>query len=173
MVDLEQNNSANAPHESIVREYLAAELDPQVGRAEARFRQMLAAERGSTVSHAVPRKDWRFQNRFTGWGLGVLGTALAASLAALWVGPSLRHTTPETGVPIVRQTPVINPTYVEQRTDSQTFDDGTIIMPDNTPFRVLHRRDMERTRWFDKDQNLTGEQTVPQDHVIYVKLKTY
>jgi hypothetical protein len=63
--------------------------------------------------------------------------------------------------------------YVEHRTDSQTFDDGTFMTPDNTPVRVLRRRDMERTRWFDKDQKLTDEQVVPQDHVIYVKLNTY
>jgi hypothetical protein len=174
MVDLKHDNSAEAPHEGLVREYLATELEPQAGRAEAKFRQMLA-QRGSAVSQTA-RRGWGFPNRFTGWSLGLVGTALAASLGALWAGPSLRQaapTTPGTNVPMVQRPQVINPIYVEQRTDSQMFDDGTFMTPDNTPIRVLHRRDMERTRWFDKDQKLTGEQVVPEDHVVYVKLKTY
>jgi hypothetical protein len=44
---------------------------------------------------------------------------------------------------------------------------------DNSAVRVVRRRDLQRTRWFDQDKNLKGEQVVPQDHVVYVHVKTY
>jgi hypothetical protein len=160
----------NDPQDMVVREYLSAQLDGQVGRAEARFRRFLVEQQ-----HASARPhSFRLPNRFRGWTLGLLGTALAASLAALWAGPSLRHVTPgnlgQAIVPAV--TPVSNPILVEQDVQSQTFDDGTIMADDHTPVRVLRRRDVQRTRWFDKDQKLQGEQLAPEDHVVYVHVRT-
>lgn len=174
MADMEQIEpiEMNDPQDMIVREYLSAQLDCQVGRAEARFRQFLAEQHRPSAR----RNPFRLPNRFGGWTLGVLGTALAASLAALWAGPSLRQVTPSstTGRTLTptSATPVNNPILVEQDVQSQTFDDGTFMADDHTPVRVLRRRDVERTRWFDKNQKLQGEQLVPQDHVVYVHLRT-
>jgi hypothetical protein len=173
MADMEQIEPIefNDPQDTVVREYLSAQLDGQVGRAEARFRQFLAEQQRNSAQ----RNSFRLPNGFRGWTLGVLGAALAASLAALWAGPSLRHVTPSTtgqgGEPVVAM-PVSNPILVEQEVQSQTFDDGTFMAADHTPVRVLRRRDVERTRWFDQNQKLQGEQLVPQDHVVYVHMRT-
>ncbi len=37
----------------------------------------------------------------------------------------------------------------------------------------LRRRDIEHTRWFDQNENLQTEESVPRDHVVYVEMKTY
>lgn len=170
MSDMQQKNW-NEPHDLVVREYLSAELDGQVGKAEARFRQMLSQQQPPAPVH---RNRFRFPHRFEGWTMGLIGTALAASLAALWAGPSLRQVTPEhhdVTAPI--HTTPVNGVLVEQDVQSQTFDDGTFMADDNTAVRVVRRRDLQRTRWFDQDKNLQGEEVVPQDHVVYVHVKTY
>jgi hypothetical protein len=171
MSDLE-HNELDPAHEAVVREYLSATLDAQIGHAEARFREFLA-EQKPPVS---PRHNlFQLPNHFRGWTFGIVGAALAASLAALWAGPSLKPVIPaggNGGVPI-NVTPVNNPMLVEQEVQSQTFDDGTYLTEGDTPVRVMHRRDFERTRWFDQNQKLQGEQVVPQDHVVYVRMKTY
>lgn len=206
MAEVERENfaarsEAIEPHELKVREYLSATLDGQIGRSEARFRQYLLAERslpmpssaiageppvpqlfqGSPLSDRGTRLSSRgFGPRIRGWTLGIAGAALAASLAALWAGPSLRpltgHSPTSTTAPQTASVPhstVADPLLVEQDVHSQTFDDGTFITDDSTPVRVLRRRDYERTRWFDQNRQLKGEEIVPQDHMVYVQLKTY
>jgi hypothetical protein len=172
MSDVTQNELDPA-HETAVRQYLASQLEPQTGRAELRFRQFLVEQKSSASS--AKQSAFRLPNRFGGWTLGIIGAALAASLAALWAGPSLKPVTPSESnsvAPIVT-TPVNNPAFVEQDVQSQAFDDGTVMADGNTPVRVLRRRDTQRTRWFDQNENLQGEQVVPQDHVVYVPVKTY
>src|SRR6185437_7091039 len=145
--------------------------DGQLGRSEERFRQFLLQEQRAPA----PRSSFRLPNRFRGWTFGIVGSALAASLAALWANPSLRTVAPENSNPTVAPsvvTPVNNPTFVEQDVQSQTFDDGTFMADGNTPVRILRRRDVERMRWFDQNRKLQGEQVVPRDHVIYVQMRT-
>jgi hypothetical protein len=166
-------NQLDPAHETAVRAYLASQLEAQTGRAELRFRQFLAQQKSPAGRANQP--TLRLPNRFGGWTLGIIGAALAASLAALWAGPSLKPITPagtNGSTPIIT-TPVNNPAFIEQDVQSQTFDDGTMMTDGNTPMRVLRRRDTQRTRWFDQNENLQGEQVVPQDHVVYVPVKTY
>jgi len=165
-----QPNPLNEPHDVAVREYLSAKLDTQVGRAEAGFRQFLAQQQNRPAPSR--RHHFRLPNRFEGWMMGIVGSALAASLAALWAGPSLRQVTPQPR-DIASPPSVTQPIFVEQDVQSQTFDDGTFMTDDNTAVRVVRRRDLQRTRWFDQNKNLKGEQVVPQDHVVYVHVKTY
>jgi hypothetical protein len=74
----------------------------------------------------------------------------------------------------VQEPTLVNgPVLVEQDVQSQTFDDGPVMIDADTAARVIHRRDLQRTRWFDQDQKLQGEEVVPQDHVVYVQMKTY
>jgi hypothetical protein len=161
----------NDPQDALVREYLSATLDGQAGRAEARFRQFLAEQEPVPVRNHL----FRGPHRFRGWTFGLVGAALAASLAALWAGPSLRPITPPgpgAAAPPIVATPVSEPLLVEQDVQSQTFDDGTFMADDQTPVRVLRRRDFQRTRWFDQNRKLQGEQIVPQEHVVYVQMRT-
>jgi hypothetical protein len=170
MTDLE-HNELDPSHEALVQDYLSTKLDTQAGRAEARFRQFLAQEKPPVSDK---RNVFHLPNRFKGWTFGIAGAALAASLGALWAGPSLTTVVPggsNGGAPI-NVTPVNNG-FIEQEVHSQTFDDGTFLTDGDTPVRVLRRRDLERTRWFDQNENLQGEQVVPQDHVVYVRMKTY
>jgi len=168
-----ENEHLPAAQETLLKEYLSDELDRQAGRAEASFRQFLAPEAGDEES-GLPL--FRLPQGFGGWSMSLIGAALAASLAALWAGPSLR--------PLAAPTPVAqpgnggaslvnNPAVVQQDMQSQTFDAGTFMLDRDTPVRVIRRHDVERTRWFDQNQQLEGEQTVPEDHVIYVPIKAY
>lgn len=171
MVELE-NNTSPEPHEVMLREHLAYTLDSQLGRSEARFREYLK----ETEELPLARRVLRFPTRPSGWAMGIAGAAFAASLGALWAGPSLQHVLPAPAAVSVtpsNTTAVSDPLLVEQDVQSQTFDDGTIMLDGKTPVRVLRRRDVERTRWFDHDRKLQGEQVVPQDHVVYVHVKTY
>src|SRR5579862_8267292 len=89
MIDQQQDNSADASHEVhevMVREFIAHELEPQAGRAEAKFRQMLA-QRNIASTPQAKQPSWRISNRFTTWSIGLVGAALAASLGAIWAGP--------------------------------------------------------------------------------------
>ena len=165
------------PHDVLVREYLSATLDGQAGRAEAHFHRFLARQQQPQGQPIRSRaNEFRGPSRFRGWMFGIVGTALAASLAALWAGPSFRPITPTAPSPAAKPpisaTPVSNPVLIEQDVQSQTFDDGTYMTDDHTPVRVLRRRDFARTRWFDQDRKLQGEQVVPQDHVVYVHMRT-
>ncbi|HET6247850.1 MAG TPA: hypothetical protein VFE47_09140 [Tepidisphaeraceae bacterium] len=171
MSDLEQENFS-PQHQAIVQDYLSATLDAQCGRAEARFRQFLAEQKAPP---AVKPNAFPLTHRFRGWTLGIAGAALAASLAALWAGPSLKPVapvTPNPGTPAINVMPVNNG-FVQQDVQSQTFDDGTFLTDGDTPVRVLRRRDVHRTRWFDQNDKMQGEEVVPQDHVVYVPMKTY
>ena len=76
---------------------------------------------------------------------------------------------PEPGLPTLVNGSIV----VEQDVQSQTFDDGAVMMDGDTPVRVLRRRDLQRMRWFDDSQKLQGEQVAPQDHLVYVQMKTY
>jgi hypothetical protein len=172
MSDLELEELAPA-HEKAVREYLSAQIEPQVGRSEGRFRQFLAyqEEPADERRHNIFRMPIRFNN----WTLGIVGAALAASLAVLWAGPSLMPVAHEN--PIINRptqtNPVSSPVFIQQDVQSQTFDDGTFMTDDNTPMRVIRWRDFDRTRVFDENRKLQEEKVVPEDHVILVPVKTY
>jgi len=175
MSDLKFDHSSGEPHEILVRDYLSDRLDGKLGGAEARFRRFLT--QGHDESAPISRNPFHISNRFRGWTFGVVGAALAASLAALWAGPSLAPLAPQKPGLIStdsrQPTLVDNPILVQQDVQSQTFDDGEFMMDGDTPVRVLRRRDLQRTRWFDDSQKLQGEQVAPQDHVIYERMKTY
>lgn len=166
-VMFENSEELSVDQRMVVGEFLTSQLDTQLGRAEAHFGRYLQEQAYQQPAMPLP---WRLGR----WSLGIAGAALAASLAALWAsqpiaplelrGPSI------TAPP--GQTVVNAPLTVEKDVQSQTFDDGTILI-DGKPVRVIRRRDLERTRWFDQNQKLQREQVVPEDHVTYVHLKTY
>ena len=170
MSDLE-HNPLDPPQEAMVRQVLSAELDPQVGKAEARFRAFLA-EQIKPGRDSLPPAGGRFR----GWVFSFAGAALAACMAFFWAGPHLRfHSTPSNNPSnAVDTTPVLLPWVQQERIDgSSAYDADTYVDEDGNPLRVLRRRQWERTRFFDNNKQLRAESVVPRDDVVYVPVKTY
>jgi hypothetical protein len=150
--------------DAILREHLTAELNPQLGKAADRFRHHL---RGDGL---VPRRAWG------GWVVGIVGGAMAASIAALWAGPSLwptRATGPGRG-----GTPVVP--VADYRFDlddvtllSRTRDGGTVLLDGRTPARRIVRDELRQVRWVDPAHDATVEQIVPHRDVMLIEMDTY
>src|SRR5437588_10205647 len=71
--------------DDLLRDYLTAALDGQQGRAEEFFRRHV---QGGGPKPA-PKRAWRAGGMGL-WFCGVVGGAVAASLATLWAGPAFR-----------------------------------------------------------------------------------
>src|SRR5688500_2843194 len=83
----DRNNTDDGPLGAAMRDYLSAELDPQLGRAAARFRRHLRGPDAASTGGG-PGSPGR-PGRWGGWVVGIVGGAMAASIAALWAGPAL------------------------------------------------------------------------------------
>ena len=152
--------------ETIVADFLREALDGQQGRSEARFRRYL----DSTM-----KQKWKQR----AWLIGAFASGMAASVAALWAAPLftfappvrqevVQSNGPATEVPSNLLTPVM-----ERVADSQTLDEGVMVLDDDTPVRVVRRRAIERTRWFDEHQEVRAQQITPKDDLMFIKLTTY
>jgi hypothetical protein len=115
--------------------------------------------------------------------VGVVGGALAASIAALWAGPSLRFYTPAG--------PGVNPPgtainagaaqvaggaglQVEELTlCSQTSDGGTVLLDERTAARRLIRKELKQTRWLDPTTGASIEKIEPRQDIMLIQLDTY
>ena len=156
------SESEKDPLDAMLSEYYRDSLAGQQGKSEQGFRAYVARE---------SREAWKRRN----WLIGAFASGLAASVAALWALPLLRQEPSRTGVVDpsgATNTAMISPA-IERVVQSQTQDDGVIMLDDQTPVRVLHRRGIEKTRWFDQRQAVQAEQTAPRDDLVFVKLKTY
>src|SRR5690348_5260070 len=107
----------DAHQEMILKDHLSAELDPQMGRSEERFRQFHREESETTADAVRIRLRFRFLavklteaqanpyrigGRFRGWVFSIAGAALAACLGFLWAGPRISTQPPP------RQTGTVN-----------------------------------------------------------------
>ena len=156
----------DAHQEMILKDHLSAELDPQMGRSEERFRQFLREE---SETQANP---YRIGGRFRGWVFSIAGAALAACLGFLWAGPRISTQPPPRQTGTVNASTVDLP-WMEQSQADQTYDGGIRLDAQGNPVRVLHHMQWDRTRWFDQDKQLRAEQVVPHDDIVYVQMKTY
>jgi len=156
------------PHEELpLRQYLASQLDGQLGKSQLRFAQFL------TESKPQPKKSYRIGPRFGGWFFSVAGAAIAACLGFLAAGIHLRTVpTPTTSSHPDHVTNVSLP-WMATTTDQQDFDGGVVVDDDGQPIRVLQRRTWQRTRYFDDKKELKAESVVPEDQTVYVKMNTY
>ena len=157
------NVPSNDELDALLREHLSLELDGQLGKAAHRFRNHL---RGDGL---VPRRAWGV------WLVGVVGGAMAASIAALWAGPSLWPSHP----PGQRNAPVI-PVAADYRFDlddvtllSQTRDAGTLVLDGRTPVRRIVRDELRQLRWVDPRHQASVEQIVPRQDVMLIEMDTY
>ena len=153
--------------DALVREYLSAELDPQLGRAARRFSDHLRGHPagGSPVPFG-PRRGWG------GWVVGIFGGAVAASIAALWAGPALWPPAPNTGAPIV---PVAD--YQFDLDDvtlcTQTRDGGTVLLDGRTPARRIFRNELRQSRWVDPRRDASFEKIEPRQDIMLIEMDTY
>ena len=148
---------------AILREHLASELDPQLGRSLERFRHHL---RGDGL---VPRRAWG------GWLVGIVGGAMAASIAALWAGPALWPARPAGpgGAPVVPVAADYRFRLDDVTLLSQTRDGGTVLLDGRTPVRRIVRNELKQVRWVDPARDASFEQIVPHQDVMFIEMDTY
>jgi hypothetical protein len=202
--DIHENDSGgddrsgrdDARLDATLRGFLCAELDGQLGRARAAFEARATPSTRST--HGAAQRQRRF-SRSRVWVIGVAGagTAMAASLAAVWAVPLLgrmsSHTTATTTsivTPLLPSPHAESPGVtadttaagatgdadwqpVQQVTSSATLYQGVLLVGGKAPARVVRNLSTERTEWFDPDRNIRMETTVPRENVMLINVDTY
>jgi hypothetical protein len=160
--------------DALVRGYLSAELDCQLGRASAHFRQHLRGP-GAGTTGTGPAGPGRSPGgrAWGGWVVGVVGGAMAASIAALWAGPSLFPAGPASpGGPVI---PVAH--YQLDLDDvtlsTQTRDDGTVLLEGRTPARRIVRNELKQIRWVDPEHDVSFEKIEPRQTIMLIEMDTY
>ena len=173
----------DAKLDAVLREYLSSRLDGQLGRSAAHFHRYLRGTGG--VSGASRPRGLGF-GPGGGWLIGIVGSALAASIAALWAGPSLRMSVPAGPAPGAvatgnsadrRAAPVTSIgsdlQMEEQTLCSQTRDGGTVLLDGGTAARRLIRKELRQTRWVNPRTGASLEKFEPRQDVMLIQLDTY
>ena len=173
--------------DAALRDYLATRLDGQLGRSAFHFHRHLAggsASGGAGGAGALGSRRRSPGYGPGGWVVGIVGGALAASIAALWAGPALRLYVPPQ--------PPGTPDAVASATDvgsasssgsnfqvdeltlcSQTRDAGTVLLGGHTAARRLVRKELKQTRWVDPATGASLEKIEPRQDVMFIQLDTY
>jgi hypothetical protein len=175
----------DATLDGVFRDYFSSRLDGQLGRSASHFhRHLLGAGAGSGPAGSPRRRGPGF-GPGGGWVVGIVGGALAASIAALWAGPSLRFYTPDgpagnpPGTAInagVHDSPSgagAGLQMEELTLCSQTRDGGTILLDDRTPARRLIRKELKQTRWLDPETGASIEKIEPRQDIMLIQLDTF
>jgi hypothetical protein len=183
-------DDGDAKVETVLRDYLSSRLDGQLGRAAAHFHRHLGGHHtgtGATPGAGPSTRRRHYYNAGGGWVIGIVGSALAASIAALWAGPSLRLYTPapngpgatspdhlqvaSTGDPVSSNGSDLE--MDELTLCSQTRDGGTVVLDGRTPARRLIRRELKQERWVDPKTGASLEIIEPRQDVMFIQLETY
>ena len=153
-----------------VRQHLASELDGQLGRSLAHFRRNIGAGAAPrALSYAPVRASRRGP-----WVIGAIGSAIAASVAAVLLVPHIfMPTKPIGGVPVPTVRDPLQTILVKESVHSRDFDRGLIISSDGSPVRRIHRVNLHERRWRDPETDAEIEQIVPSEEELYFELKTY
>ena len=162
--------------DAALRDFFHAELDPQLGRAAARFAHHLRGP-GSTgsASHGTgPNSSSPGRGRaWGGWVVGIVGGAMAASIAGLWAGPSLfpagHKSHPAPVVPVAHY----NLDLDDVTLSTQTRDGGTVLLDGGTPARRIYRNELKQVRWVDSAQNVSFEKIEPRQTIMLIEMDTY
>jgi hypothetical protein len=163
-------NVMNDPEDNlqqILPDHFRAQLDTQLGRAEAAFARRLAAQTGARPPH---------RRHPAIWGLWAAG-AIAASAGIVWgvvahrempaVGPAIQVAQRPQAVTPEGQSPSTQ-ISVEQIVAYQTIDEGSVILEDQGPARKLRRQVMQTVEWYDPERKESGTVRVPIDQVVLV-----
>ena len=183
------DDADDAKLDALLRGYLSARLDGQLGRAAAHFHRHLGGDSTGTGAGpgTGPTRRRHPNPGGGGWVIGIVGSALAASIAALWAGPSFRLYHPD-GAPGVTAPHVevaasaasaagaapFAPLEMDELTlCSQTRDGGTVVFDGQTAARRLIRRELKQTRWSDPNTGASLEIIEPRQDVMFIQLETY
>lgn len=136
----------------LLKSHLSAQLDGQLGRSVAAFRESRAPRR--TVA-------W-----WLAAGAAVAAGVLLAALLNREPGPT---TTPP---PLAKNTlPEEAPTIVQSATWTRLEDDGLAMVADQ-PARQLRRQVVDEVEWYDPRRKATVRTTVPRQQIILIGMKT-
>ena len=153
----------------LVRDFLSAQLNPQLGRAARRFGEHHRRE--ARDARPVPPR-----RALGGWVIGAVGAAMAASIAALWAGPSLWHAAPPER-PVAPVVPVASAQYhfdLDAVTlSTQTRDAGTVLLDGRTPARKIVRNELKQVRWVDPERHVSFERIEPRQTIMLIEMDTY
>ena len=164
----------------VLREYFSSRLDGQLGRSAAHFHRHL---RGAGPAGRTRRRGPGFGGG--GWVVGIVGSALAASIAALWAGPSLRFYTPagpagnppgpprNTSAAQANARSGMNLQMEELTLCSQTSDGGTVVLDERTAARRVIHKQLKQTRWVDPRTGASIEKIEPRQDIMLIQLDTY
>ena len=173
--------------DAMLRTHLAAKLDPQRGRARLAFETHLAATSPRSAHRPAPL-------RTRVWVIGVVGTALAASIAALWAVPVAWRTdvkpvasgNPEVSqpkVPLPTPTPKTNrgavvpiSTQWEQVSSavcSVSQDKGVLLIGNEVPARVVQQYETQRMQFVCPTRGVRVEIVVPRQTTRLIALETH
>ena len=167
-----------------LRDYFSSRLDGQLGRAAAHFHRHLgggSTGTGTGAGHG-PSHRRRHPNTGGGWVMGIVGSALAASIAALWAGPSFRLPAPPDAPGARTQLATSTPNTASAGANleidevtlcTQTRDGGTVLLDDRTPARRLIRRELKQARWVDPKTGESLEIIEPRQDVMFIQMETY
>src|SRR5688572_19858611 len=175
--------------DALMRAHLSSELDGQTGRAEAAFLRHLAAPHSTgqatladrSVDPAGRRSSGRpgHVNRFRGWTITFAGAALAAAPALF------ENNSPIPGPGRTQQPPAIvsggqdrgfyrdEDQPLLQYVHSRTWDEGTVVLEGHVPARRVRHQWLERTHYFDPEDGVRKEITVPREDIRYIEMDTY
>jgi hypothetical protein len=157
-----------------LRKHLAAKLDAQRGRARRAFEAHVGAER---------TRDASLQPARPLWVIGVAGSMLAASIAALWAIPFVRDTG---DVPLVTDSiPDTRPVFSQPAPQAVALwepvaaefncvseNKGVLVLDDNTPVRVVEQYEIERVQYRD-NRGVLVELLCPRQTTTLMQLETH
>jgi hypothetical protein len=175
--------------DAMLTQHLKSRLDPQLGRARLAFQTHVLAT-------AAPARRVRATDvRPRVWMIGVVGTALAASMAALWAVPNMFpvKATPTNltvnspvDAPVKREivaTPVAHGEKAEvpvrmwepvgSVVNCVSENQGVVLIGDNTPARVVREVSTESVQYVCPQQNVRVEIVVPRETTKLIPLETH
>ena len=160
--------------DALMREYLAAELNPQLGRAAQHFRRHLHGSGGNGTG-AAPPGPFGPGRALGGWVVGIVGGAMAASIAALWARPVIWPPQPAGPAPTARVLPVADYHFDldDVTLSTKTRDGGTVLLDGRTPARRIFRDELRQSRWVDPRHDASVEQIEPSRNVMLIEMDTY
>jgi hypothetical protein len=188
----------------LLTRHAASKLDRHLGRAEAAFRASLAQEiapiaaqeparpplriaGGGDIARSPRQTFWERFRRNSGWFAGLAGTALAASLATLFLLPHLTGIRPiqsqgrlgstENPPPTVETAqapPIATSDHPMVRyIYNQAVNDGTATDAFGRPQQRVRYQQVEHYRYYDPQRKAMVDIVVPREDVEHYQLDTY
>src|SRR5438552_9010747 len=160
--------------DELLEQHLSNRLDPQLGKAAARFAAQ--AMRDPALSQ-IDTSAEKLQRRWWQPMLSVAAAAAALCLAYSLISYRITH---QPIVPDHHQ--IVGATHPAEQDDVplertaywRTYDEGTVFVDDNTPARQLRMQLVEEVSWTDrKSGQRRSSVSVPKEEVMLVAYEKY